>query len=378
MPLPDPAQPDRDTRPDPLAQPEPLVPPAPLPGPGTDALSAPASSTADVTAAPAPPAPALPGTPAPPAPVGPFPELFAANTAPGEPPPSRARLTYLYADAAPPPPAWSYTPMGRLRMRYRAIPRGLRVTGGIVLGLALLLGLCNFSWSLRPEFEATSAFSGEYASWAKAEEFPMPKVEATENFDAESVEDALNEVRDLLILTRIEWPQGKQDRAALVRAFAPQARDGVNEDLDSGSGRITYATELAPKTALAEGTRVEGVVSFMERTDEYDDGSGDTYRALEVHVNLTWAYSIADDRHNRLVTLHAEGDYQFPLAEDVGEELTGMWLTDANWETSSNVDCQYLYEGLIGLNGTHSGNPRPPKTRGTDPSAEAEDYIEGC
>ncbi|HEX6873162.1 MAG TPA: hypothetical protein VF163_18850, partial [Micromonosporaceae bacterium] len=121
---------------------------------------------------------------------------------------------------------------------------------------------------------------------------------------------------------------------------------------------FSFASQVAPGHSLtSDAIRVKGRVTF--RATKEDD-----IRLLEVITNFVWVYPFAGTANkpgDRLVIVHDEVHWVFPVDADVEKSSRGMWINEAQGY-ASNIDCDLLDQSLLAL-----GKPTFVPGAGDDP-----------
>jgi len=173
----------------------------------------------------------------------------------------------------------------------------------------------------------------------------LPVARAVSGFSKSQVAAALAKVKKGLVAARLDQRMlVGRDSSALLSLLAPDARSGVKTDFDKDNF-FSFATQIAPGAKLADRPpRVRGRVTFRA-------AKVDGVRLLEVITNFVWVYpfaGVATGPGDRLVVVHDEVHWSFPVGSDVESTSRGMWLGEAKGY-ASGMDCDQINKSLLAL-----------------------------
>ncbi|GLZ76414.1 hypothetical protein Afil01_12210 [Actinorhabdospora filicis] len=245
------------------------------------------------------------------------------------------------------PPAWHYTPTGRVRARLGRLPGWTRAVALVVaalLGLGLVSYL-RYGWKPSSSQPDASYYTGtEAENWPEAADIVLPVALAQEHFTAGEIRAILDDLEDLIVLGRVDWATGKSDPAAYVRAHSPGMRQYLGDTLD-GAERLALVSALADGHELLEEVRY--TYAEPPTVDEVKDDEGVTVLEITVKARFAYYFDRRGQRYyNPLVVLDTTTVWQLPVAGEVDPSATGLWLTDYEWALA-NGDCEEALAGHI-------------------------------
>lgn len=243
---------------------------------------------------------------------------------------------------APPtgPPQWISPPVPRRN-------GVLRVIGMIVVALVLLGGAAyaKFGWKPSSGSDKESFYMGTEAQfWKAAADIDLAGFGAQPHFTEERVRKIMDDIENLLVLTRDDWANGKADPAALMAAYAPALKDPLTKALDTPD-RLGFVSALAEGHKLLEEVRYSPGPPNTAEEKKTEDG----VTVLEITVNSRFSYYF-DRKGQRyfdpLVILVSTSVWQVPADGEVDRAGDGLWLSDYDWNLM-NGDCEEALDGFI-------------------------------
>jgi hypothetical protein len=190
-------------------------------------------------------------------------------------------------------------------------------------------------------FDGTPA--AEFASGGEGIELPEPA--AVGEFSADQVTDALEQVRDSLIATRLdETMLFDHDADPFVSTMAEDNQSGLREAFSNGEFGY-FASQIADGAELAvPEPRVQGTITFEATTDE------DGFNVIEVVTKFVWAYAFVlpndDPELDGIVVVRDELVWQVADPSEVNETSQGPWLWDGQGY-ASGIDCDQFEQSLL-------------------------------
>lgn len=180
---------------------------------------------------------------------------------------------------------------------------------------------------------------------AGAEGIEMPEPTAIGEFSEEQVGDALDQVRDSLIATRIDEAMLiEHDADSFVSTMAEDNQEGLQNAFNDGQFGY-FASQLADGAELAvPEPRVQGTVTFEATVDEGG------FNVIEVVTQFVWAYAFVVPNDNPdldgIVVVRDRLVWQVADPSEVSDTSQGLWLWDGEGY-ASGIDCEQFEQSLL-------------------------------
>jgi len=216
----------------------------------------------------------------------------------------------------------------------------------VILAVArfALNGLFNSDHTPSNPFEGTKA--ADYKDAEAAVTTALPAATDLGPFTKAQVADALNKVKSALLAGRVDEKMLYQhDATALKALFSADSASFIDEQFGKHQG-IHFGTQIAPDYHLT-GDKVRASGEITVESSLYQG-----VQIIDVKTNFVWVYAFTGDLKtsgDHLVSIHAKGEYIFPVEADVSPEFVGMNVGDNFELVGSNVDCTLFDQDLIAL-----------------------------
>lgn len=257
--------------------------------------------------------------------------------------------------------------MGKVRNRLSRLPNWVRILAGIVVLVALIGGISWLRYGVKPSSKTEDTFytGTEAANWPKGVNLVLPSALAQEHFTAEQVRAALDDLEDLLILSRVDWAEGKGDPAAFVRAHSPAIRQDLAAAID-GADRLALVSALAEGHKLIEEVRY--IYAEPPTADEVKDEDGVTVLEITVKTRFAYYFDRKGQRYyDPLVILNSTMVWHLAAEGEVDPSTAGFWIADLKWDIE-NADCEAALDGRIA----------PAHMGGKEAVLDADGNLSGC
>jgi hypothetical protein len=186
------------------------------------------------------------------------------------------------------------------------------------------------------------------ASWPSgAEGISLPRPKAVEGFTGEQVASATQQVRELLVASRLDRRMlVEHDASGFLGALAPDARRQLEPLF--GSGREAQAQALV--SMAAQGSQLLPVEPKVNGSMSVSAGQAGE---LVVHTNYVFVYAFNTDRLDKIVDLmdilvvvRAEVDYILRTGPKWAMGSQGWWYGETGGYAYS-IACKAYHQGFL-------------------------------
>jgi hypothetical protein len=185
--------------------------------------------------------------------------------------------------------------------------------------------------------------AADFASGADGIRLPEPT--AVGDFSADQVSDMLDQVREALIITRLdETMLFDHDPEPFISQMAEDNQEALRNAFDDGEFGY-FATQVADGVELAvPEPRVDGTITFEATVDEGG------FNVIEVVTKFVWAYAFVPPSNepelDGIVVVRDELVWQVANPDEVRDTSRGLWLWDGEGY-ASGIDCEQFEQSLL-------------------------------